>query len=211
MSVVAFEDCYDTEEDREVAFHTDITDEDQTVHFPKIGTTATSDGNKKVKPSKTTEIVDKVAYTNLVPGYTYEVSGIIMDKDTGEALTIDGQNVTAKATFVPETADGEVSVVFTLDTTNFANHVLVVFEELSVTKDKEEVTPTEDNKVLTPTKIAEHKDINDNNQSVKVTENPSNPPKTGDIIKYVLGGIVVLGAALILVLKSMRKKSDKTE
>ena len=75
-SVVVFEDLYN--ENVRVAFHTDIKDEGQTVHYPEIHTTATDAVTKThtAAPDSKTTIIDKVDYKNLVPGESYEVSGI---------------------------------------------------------------------------------------------------------------------------------------
>ena len=90
-----FETLYIGEE--EVTSHTDIEDEGQTVAFvegPKIGTTATVDGQHTADPTGEITIVDVVEYTGLTPGETYTVSGVLMDKATGNTLLVDGAEVT---------------------------------------------------------------------------------------------------------------------
>ena len=69
---------------------------------------------KEYDTSKPIEIADKVNYYGLVPGYRYRIEGIIMDKNTGEPFTVSGNNVTASEIFVPEAADGRVTVTFSL-------------------------------------------------------------------------------------------------
>ena len=69
-----------------MAVHADIEDEDQTVTFsekPDIKTTATVNGEKKVKPVEKITITDTVSYTGLTPGKTYKLSGVLMDKASG--------------------------------------------------------------------------------------------------------------------------------
>ena len=44
---------------------------------PKIGTTATVDGQHTAEPTGEVTIVDAVAYTGLTPGETYTVSGVL--------------------------------------------------------------------------------------------------------------------------------------
>src|SRR5699024_5445001 len=104
-SVVVFETLFQGE--TEVASHEDIEDEGQTVSFietPEIGTTATVDGQHTADPTGEITIVDVVEYTGLIPGQTYTVSGVLMDKGTGEALQVDGAEVTTEVEFIPEEA-----------------------------------------------------------------------------------------------------------
>ena len=129
--MVAFEELYN--ENIKVAFHTDIRDEGQTVHYPEIHTTATDAVTKThtAAPDSKTTIIDKVDYKNLVPGESYEVSGIIMDKTTGEALTDkNGNTITSKTAFKAEKADGSIDVTFTFDSTLLEDKSVVVYEDL---------------------------------------------------------------------------------
>lgn len=68
----------------ELTTHADIEDEDQTVRFPKIQTTATygDDAINEGKAIEETKITDTIYYENLKPGEEYVVSGILMDKNT---------------------------------------------------------------------------------------------------------------------------------
>ena len=130
-SLVVFETLFQGE--TEIAGHEDIEDEGQTVNFveePKIGTTATVDGQHTAVPSGEVTIVDVVAYSGLTPGETYKVSGILMDKATGEPLLVDGAEVTAEVEFTPEAADGTVELTYTLDASALAGTTIVVFETL---------------------------------------------------------------------------------
>ena len=160
-SVVVFETLFQGE--TEIAGHEDIEDEGQTVTFveePKIGTTATVDGQHTAEPTGEITIVDVVAYSGLTPGETYKVSGILMDKATGEPLLVgeDQAQVTAEVEFTPESADGTVELTYTLDASLFAGTSIVVFE--TIYSDGVE--------------IAAHTDINDETQTVEITE-PEKP------------------------------------
>ena len=158
-AVVVFETLYIGEE--EITSHTDIEDEGQTVTFvegPKIGTTATVDGQHTAVPSGEVTIVDVVAYSSLTPGKTYTVSGVLMDKATSEPLMVDGAEVTAEVEFTPESADGTVELTYTLDASALAGTTIVVFE-----------TMYQDG-----VEIAAHADINDEAQTVEITE-PEKP------------------------------------
>ena len=154
-SVVAFEDLYN--ENIKVAFHTDIKDEGQTVHYPEIHTTATDAATKThtAAPDLKTTIIDKVDYKNLVPGEAYEISGILMDKTTGEKLLDkNGNAVTSKTSFKAEKADGSVDVTFTFDSSLLTGKSVVVYEDL-YSGDK---------------KVVSHADITDEGQTVNFPE-----------------------------------------
>ena len=160
-SVVVFETLYLG--DVEVASHADIEDENQTVTFeegPHIGTTATVDGQHTAKSAGEVTIVDVVAYSGLTPGETYKMSGVLMDKATGEPLLVGEEQaqVTAEVEFTPESADGTVELTYTLDASSLAGTSIVVFETL----------------YSDGVEIAAHADINDENQTVEITE-PEKP------------------------------------
>ena len=151
--VVVFETLYLDGE--EIASHTDIEDQGQTVTFgekPEIGTTATVDGEKETKPAEEVTITDEVKYSGLIPGKTYKVSGVLMDKETGEPLLVDDEQVTAEVEFVAEAESGTVELTYTLDASTLAGKHIVVFETLYY-GDKE---------------IAAHEDIEDEDQTVVV-------------------------------------------
>ncbi|MGN0273892.1 MAG: VaFE repeat-containing surface-anchored protein [Chordicoccus sp.] len=152
-SVVAFEKL--TYEGNEIASHEDISDTDQTVYVPKIGTTAVSKATGDHMASaleKTATLVDTVKYTNLIPGKSYTVSGTLMDKSTGKALTQNGKTITASTTFTPSKADGTVDVTFTYDATQLSGQSVVAFEKVS----------------YNGTDIASHEDISDTDQTVYI-------------------------------------------
>ena len=158
-SVVVFEKLYQGE--TEIASHEDIEDEGQTVSFietPEIGTTATVDGQHTADPTGEITIVDVVEYTGLTPGQTYTVSGVLMDKGTGNALLVDGTEVTAETEFVAEESSGTVELTYTLDASALAGTTIVVFETL----------------YQDGVEIISHADINDEDQTIEITE-PDEP------------------------------------
>lgn len=115
------------------AVHEDINDEDQTIHFPEIQTTAI-DGETEDHVSCVDDkitIIDTVSYKNLNPGKKYTISGVLMDKETGEeALDASGNRLTAEVEFTAEESNGEVEVTFVFDGSNLGGKTLVAFEEL---------------------------------------------------------------------------------
>ncbi len=132
-SVVVFESLL--YEGAEIAAHADIEDEGQTVTFmePSIATSAAGPGGDKVLDiGAEVTLVDTVSFEGLIPGKEYTLTGILMDKETGEPLLVDGEEVRAGASFVasfvPEEASGTVEVVFTFDSSALVGKTVVVFE-----------------------------------------------------------------------------------
>ncbi len=155
-SVVVFEDLYQGE--NVVASHADLEDEGQTVTFgqPEIGTTATINGEKTAQPAEQITITDTVEYSGLTIGQEYKLSGVLMDKETGEPLVIGEEQVTSEATFTPAEANGTIDVLFTFDATGLEGKDLVVFEKLFQGE----------------TEIAGHEDLEDEGQTVNFVERP---------------------------------------
>ena len=156
-SVVVFEDLY--QDENAVASHADINDEGQTVTFgqPEIRTTATIDGEKTAQPAKQITITDTVEYSGLTAGQEYTLKGVLMDKETGEPLLLNDQQVTSEATFTPAEPNGTIDVLFTFDATGLEGKSVVVFETLFQGE----------------TEIASHEDIEDEGQTVTFIEKPT--------------------------------------
>ena len=152
-SVVVFETLYSG--DKAIAEHADLDDKGQTVTFtetPRIGTTATVDGQHTADPTGEITIVDVVEYTGLTPGKLYTISGVLMDKATNQPLLVDGAEITAEVEFTSESADGTVELTYTLDASALAGTTIVVFETL----------------YSDGVEIAAHADINDEAQTITI-------------------------------------------
>ena len=122
--------------------------------IPEIKTNAAVDGEKEICATEVFTLTDTVSYSHLIPGKEYVLKGALMDKNTGKAFTENGEAVTAETAFTPETPNGTVTVSFTFDSRLIKeNTSLVVFETLY--KDGKE--------------LAVHADIEDEDQTVKVT------------------------------------------
>ncbi|MCR5453010.1 MAG: VaFE repeat-containing surface-anchored protein [Lachnospiraceae bacterium] len=160
-----------------IASHEDIEDEEQTIYYPGMRTTATIGGKKLVPASGDVKLKDIVTYKNLVPGLKYTVEGYLMDKSTGKKFKQNGEVVKSYANFKPKKKDGKVEVEFEFSADDISDGTkLVVFEKLMV-KD---------------VPIFYHYDIEDEAQTVEFNHKPS--PKTGDYIWIIM---VVMGAGLI--------------
>ena len=132
---------------------------------PTIATSAKNPntGNSTIAPGQSAKITDTVTYTNLNTNLEYTVKGILMDKDTDNAVLVSGQEVLSSTTFTPENMDGSVEVTFEFDASSLSGKTLVVFEEL----------------LLNDIIITDHKDLDDIGQSINVTS-PSAPDENYD-------------------------------
>ena len=152
-----------------VASECDLDSEEQTVNLAPtvIGTTATdkSDGDHTLMAGKDAVITDRVTYEGLIPGKEYTLKATLMDKKTGEMLSINDQHVTAELKFTPNSQNGTIDIdLGKFDASSLDGHDLVVFEEL--------YKQTEQGNEATEVLVAEHKDIDDEGQTVTVTTTP---------------------------------------
>ena len=102
-----------------------------------------------------------------------------MVKDSGDPLVEHGKPVTVMSEpFKPARPDGTAKVSFIIDTTNLDGKELVAFENcyrLNDFKKGDDVSKAD--KIV----VADHKDLNDEGQTVKVSKEAKRvPPKTGD-------------------------------
>ena len=220
QNLVTFEELYDLknpEEPVKVAEHKDIDDEGQTVLITErkisIHTTATDkNGKKEIEAGKDLTIVDTVTLEGLEIGTKYKLSGWQMIKEENAKLIIDGKEVTNDYEFTADKENMEVQIEFTFDGSTLGRKQLVTFEELY------DITNLEE-----PKKVTEHKEINDEGQTVTIKEVPetptpetpgtttktSNPPKTGDTANAILWiAILVLSAAGIIGVRIWNKKKQ---
>ena len=216
QNLVTFEELYDLSNEDEpvkVAEHKDIDDEGQTVLITEriitIHTTATSeDGKKEIEAGKDVTIIDTVTLDGLEIGTKYQLKGWQMIKDENAELIVNGERVENDYTFTADSESMEVQISFTFDASELGGKELVTFEELYDLSNPDE-----------PTKVTEHKDIEDDGQTVTITEVPKTPeeptepeqpttpdtpskttdaPKTGDNtnIALFLGLLVLSGAGV---------------
>ena len=175
-----------------IAHESDIKNKGQTVEIvtPKLSTTATdkTDGDHTLLPSREATVVDHVEYTDLIPGKEYTIEGVLMDKSTGTELIVGDGKVTAVATFVPNKANGSVDLEFTFDASELGGKDLVAFEVAY----KDGI------------QIADHQDIDDEGQTVSVSEPDDNTFDTPDGDGYSKTGVdMTLIYALIAALVAL--------
>lgn len=152
------------EYEEEITIHTTVTDK--------------STGKKSIVAGKEVTIVGMVTLDGLVKGTKYTLKGWEMVKSENVELFIDGERVENELTFTATDSKMEVEMAFTFNASELAGKSLVTFEELYDVTNPDE-----------PIKVAEHKDIKDEGQTVTVKEalespttpdEPSTPTKTSD-------------------------------
>ncbi len=167
------------------------TVDDKPVRISTTATDAERGGHEAWADGEVT-IVDAVEYEGATAGERYVLSGVLMDKATGEPVSAGGLQVTAEAEFSPERSDGTVNVEFAFDASALGGSDVVVFEAL--------YRDVGGDRVL----VAEHADLQSEGQTVKLQprEELQEPPeestpydKTGVPLDGVLVGAGVLGVA----------------
>lgn len=156
--VVAFSEISRSDKpDHWTTVHQDVNDKQETIHFskPSIHTNAINKETegKKLQPTDRETITDTVTYKELIPGKEYTLKGIVMDKETGKAVMNNGKKVEFTKKFTATNANGRVDAEVTFDAHHYRNHRLVVFESL----------------YYTDYLLTDHRDINDVDQSLDVT------------------------------------------
>jgi len=171
-NLVTFEELYDLsnpDEPIKVAEHKDIDDDGQTVLIKEriinIHTTATDkDGNKEIEANEEVTIIDTVTLESLEVGTKYKLKGWQMLKEENAELLIDGKCVENEYEFIADKENMEIKISYTFNATALGGKNLVTFEELYDLSNPKK-----------PVKVAEHKDINDEGQTVSVKEIPEEP------------------------------------
>lgn len=181
VSYVVFETLYDKSGKIKFATHTDISDDSQSVHQPKIGTTAKGTEGRKELLYTQGKFIDTVSYTNLEPETLYKLVGIAMDKKTGKKLVLNGKEVKANKEFTSVkanrdngTAEGSWDLEFKLTEDQYEDlrgKDIVIFEALYNQEG---------------TLVATHNDINDIGQELVVPDihTTLTDKKTEDHIAY---------------------------
>lgn len=188
-----------------------------------IHTTATDKvtGGKSIVAGKDVTIIDTVTLEGLTKGTDYTLKGWQMIKDEKAELIINDELIENDYTFTADKENIEVQISFTFDASELGGKQIVTFEELYDMSNPNE-----------PIKVAEHKDIEDEEQTITITEapkqeepkQPNTPdtpkpntsqskdlPNTGDTTNptiFILGMAVSLTALGIVY---FRRKKEKAE
>ena len=179
------------------------------VQKPSIGTSlANGKGDKTVAAAKDTQLIDTIAYIGLDTSKWYVFEGTLMVKDSGDPLVEHGKPFTVMSEpFKPARANGTAKVSFIIDTTELDGKELVAFENcyrLGEFKKGDDISKAD------KTVVADHKDLNDEGQTVKVSKTAKSvPPKTGDDTMVWLYGVLftaAMGSMLFLVAREYARK-----
>lgn len=179
QTLVVYQTLYDAKEKEIIEQHTSNTDPNQMLYIADVDTVATGENGrtKRIHPdlvenedvtSSTvngqlvvtsvkdytyeTTIMDRVYYSNLVPGNEYKITTEVVSQKGGRAVASTSQNYT------PSTSNGAFTAYIDVDVTDFLGEELVVFET---------VTDLYSNHV-----VAVHKDLDDEDQTVKILGSP---------------------------------------
>lgn len=139
----------------QVTIENDLDNEQQTLHFPILSTTAKGkvSGKNYVDIGGDMSIIDTIKYEGVQYGMTHTIKTYLVDKSTGKTVKDDNGNDIVKTTeWEPETTQGSIDIEIPVTGKKLAGRTLVVFEEI----------------YLGDAMIACHKDINDANQTIKV-------------------------------------------
>ena len=187
-SYTMFEALYEGEVNKEnekdktpKALHEDINSSEQTVKTDKssvsIGTTATdkADGDKVVQANSKQSIVDKISLKvegrGLIDGKEYTAEAQLVKKSDQSSAA-----ETVYHTFTYKKGMESVDVEIPVDTAGLHNQDVVVFETLYKGKVDKDSEPN-NRKV-----VAEHKDIKDEGQTVKVRHDGEIKTKATDTV-----------------------------
>ena len=163
---------------------TDEYEKDITIH-----TTATdkATGGKSIIAGKKATIIDTVKLDGLEKGKKYQLKGWQMIKDENTELVIDGKRVESDYTFTADSEEMKIEIAYAFNASELGGKNLVTFEELYDLSNPKE-----------PVKIAEHKDITDDGQTVLITERIINIHTTATD-KATGGKIIVAGKEVTIV------------
>ena len=188
-------------------------DEAQISDITSTTATDAEDGDHSAVADRSVTIDDEVAYADVNRGETYLLSGTLVDKATGEALTdAQGDAITATVEFTPDSDSGTATVTFTFDGTGLGGHTAVVFEDLYFVTGE-----AAHGNVLMDT----HADLSDENQAVTLTEptgtgtaggknDASSVPRTGDHDGLAMLAILVAAGAALVAASAARPRRRTT-
>lgn len=190
-AIVVFEDV--RYKNTEVFAHKDLSDEDQTITFPKVGTTATVGGGKKLVKGKVNTITDTIRYEKLDATSTYKITAKLIKKSDGSVVATSTKEFTpgGRSRF----ASGKTVMKLSLDVPEkqSGSARYVVYEYIY-----------SENGTL----IAKHEDINDEGQTVEITY----VPQTGDMIRLglLLGMFAAAVCGSVITVRAKRKRRAKS-
>ncbi len=107
-------------------------------------------------------VTDLLSYENLTEGREYTLKAYLRDPDTGEVIQQDGKDRMVTKSFTPAASTGSLTVTLPLNPEGMAGRRIVVTEEL----------------YWEDTKVADHSDLGDEDQTITVPEGELTITKT---------------------------------
>ena len=151
---------FDIGHDSSITLHSDPIEN----HQIRIGTSALFEesDSKNYVADGVAHIIDSVNYEWLYEGDSYKLVATLIDKGTAEEH-LEEEVTTVEHEFTASGLHGSEDVIIEFNLDGYDNHDFVVFEELYRIIEKEDGSKEE-------IKVAEHKDIDDDDQTVHVDE-----------------------------------------
>lgn len=164
-----------------------------------------ADGSKIIPADGPVTIVDKVMLSGLTPGTVYRLVGWEVIKDKEEALSADGKRVEDTLLFTADAGEMEAELAFKFDAAELGGSDLVIFEELYE-------VPEEGESRL----AAEHKNLENQDQTVRIQEKQKEPgekPAAGEKVEtgdrhnlMVLTLLMILSCMAIFICGKIARK-----
>ncbi|MCQ2546355.1 MAG: VaFE repeat-containing surface-anchored protein [Clostridia bacterium] len=126
---------------------------------PEIATSAyvAETGESSAEENEAVNISDTVEYSGVEPGMEYRIEGRLMNKATGEEI----EGTESEVLFTPDSSDGILQMDYELNSSGLGGNTVVAYERLYQADNL----------------IAVHEDLNNEAQSVNITEKPEQTPE----------------------------------
>ena len=182
QDVVCFERLLDASGEV-VALHEDLSSEEQTISLPRISTNARANETDLSEADGLSEVVvvDTVAYQNLTPDEDYTLEASLVYANDGEPVEVEGKQIQGSTSLKPSEPCGTAEVMLTIPAEVAAGRSVVVYEQL-----------LHDGCV-----IAEHTDINDRAQTIRLVSIATHASDPHDGDKEVAPSLVRLNDKVI--------------
>lgn len=179
--VVVYEEIYKVgETTNPVISHKDPHSTPQTVSVFSLKTVATDANDeantvaaKSIEDKPDQKIKDSIDYC-LKAGTSYTLKGILMDKETGEKLTINGETFEKSVDITPSANCGKAELIFDLDASELKGKRIVVYEyayQGETLVEKHENINDPDQTIPVYSLGTKATDLADDNQSIEAAAN----------------------------------------
>lgn len=199
--IVVFEYIYYGEE--LVASHEDLEDEAQTVRIISFRTYAvnSADDTKDFYDASGEIEIKDTAYYCLVAGEEFTIKSRLVNKETGEAITSNGEPLVKSVPFTPEENCGEIDIFFRFDVKDILTTTsIVILEDVYINGVEEPILSFHDLNNADETVTVHITDAPDTGFMTASEDSSATTKSTG---YYVV--VSALGAMLVVVMFTIRK------